>query len=569
MVDEEKINVVLCWHMHQPEYRDTCGNYQLPWTYLHAIKDYVDMAAILEENPEARAVINFVPILLEQIADYADQVATFLKSGKCIRDPLLAALDMPSLPVTEEERKFLIKACLRANRERLIDSFPPFKRLADMAVVFIEKPASMVYLDEQFLVDIMVWYHIAWLGETVRRNDTRVKALIKKGGMFSLKDRRQLLEIINELLGNIINRYRALEQRGQIELSMTPYAHPMAPLLIDFGSARESLPDSPLPRAENYPGGAERVHWHVKEGFKIFKHFFGIAPKGCWPAEGGISDSMLEVFSEFDISWIASGQNVFQNSIAKSKKIKADPEDQTLHSIYRYNKGPACYFRDDGLSDLIGFTYADWHGDDAVANFVHHLENIADHSKDKKNCVVSIILDGENAWEYYPNNGYYFLSALYKQLAEHPRINLTTFSDCLDNNIKVNTLPAVTAGSWVHGTFATWMGNEDKNKGWDLLCEAKLAFDKAFADGNLSSAQKKNAMHQLAICEGSDWFWWFGDYNPSESVSDFDHLYRMHLSSLYQMIGQDPPENLTHIISHGGGRPQKGGVMRAGQAETS
>jgi alpha-amylase/alpha-mannosidase (GH57 family) len=237
-----------------------------------------------------------------------------------------------------------------------------------------------------------------------------------------------------------------------------------------------------------------------------------------------------------------------------------------LHRAHRLeNKGPACFFRDDGLSDLIGFTYSSWHADDAANNLITHLETIANGYDGDNNRVVSIILDGENAWEYYPENGYHFLTALYKKLSEHPRLNLTTFSDCLENMTNVHALPSMVAGSWVHGTFSTWIGNVDKNRGWDLLCEAKHAFDSVVASGKLPPEHLEIAYRQLAVCEGSDWFWWFGDYNPAESVSNFEHLFRLHLSSLYQLIGKEAPESLTQVISHGSGSPVQGGVMRTGQ----
>ena len=222
----------------------------------------------------------------------------------------------------------------------------------------------------------------------------------------------------------------------------------------------------------------------------------------------------------------------------------------------------ACFFRDDSLSDLIGFTYATWHADDAVANFVQHLENIADCCQDHPDHVVSIILDGENAWEYYPDNGYYFLSALYRRLSTHPRLALTTFSDYLKHRAP-QPLKSLVAGSWVYGTFSTWIGDPDKNRGWDMLVDAKQAFDEAAP--KLSAAQRAAATRQLAICEGSDWFWWFGDYNPAASVRAFDRLYRAKLKQLYRLLGLDAPAALDQPISAGGGTAEGGGTMRRGQ----
>ena len=179
---------------------------------------------------------------------------------------------------------------------------------------------------------------------------------------------------------------------------------------------------------------------------------------------------------------------------------------------------------------------------------------------------MPIILDGENAWEHYPENGYYFLSGLYGRLSDHPKMKLATFSSCLEEGAQVGRLSALVAGSWVYGTFTTWIGDNDKNRGWDLLCKAKQTYDATLAAGKLNDDQVTAATQQLAVCEGSDWFWWFGDYNPADAVSEFEHLYRVHLGNLYQILGVKPPDILAQIISHGGGQPVHGGAMRPGQA---
>lgn len=578
-VSKNPLKVVLCWHMHQPQYCDLIsGEYQLPWTYLHGIKDYVDMAAHIEAVPGARAVINFAPILLDQIADYAVQIQGFLQNTHAIRDPLLAALVQPALPADPDQLLILIKACLRVNAKRVINRFPAYRQLADMAMWITSKPESLVYLNDQFMGDLLVWYHLAWMGETVRREDQRVKELMAKCSGYSLHDRRLLLEIMGELLAGIIGRYAALAKSGQVELSVTPYAHPIVPLLLDLQSAREAMPDVPLPHIAQYPGGEARAHWHIKKGLETFAHHFGVTPQGCWPSEGGVSTAAVKLLGESGFRWVASGGSVMHHSVAYSKaalalaphrNVTAEPilgihHPYRLESLLPQNK-VACFFRDDGLSDLIGFTYSDWHADDAVANLIHHLENISAASA-ATDSVVSIILDGENAWEYYPENGYYFLSALYRRLAEHPGIALTTFSACLDDEkVTVRQMSDLVAGSWVYGTFSTWIGSPDKNRGWGMLSDAKRAFDKVVASKKMTAVQLARAEQQLAICEGSDWFWWFGDYNPADTVSDFERLYRRHLANLYQMLNVDPPEYLSRALSHGGGAPQMGGVMRPGQ----
>jgi len=557
------VNVVLYWHMHQPEYRDLRnGEYHLPWTYLHTTKDYVDMVAHLENNPDARAVINFAPVLLEQIDDYAQQLNGYLHHGKALRDPLLSALADPVLSLDHEKRLHIIKACLRANKERLIERFDAFNTLALMAEDALNNSATLTYYSEQYFIDLLVWYHLSWMAETVRLTDTRIKKLTKKAQHFNVHDRHTLIEVIAELINGVIGRYRVLAEEGRVELSMTPYAHPIMPLLIDIESAEQAMPDAELPLASEYPDGVERSLWHMKKGIEVFKHFFGFEPKGCWPSEGSISAETIELIAETGIKWLASGGMVLNNSLDKSNISSTG----CIHESYQYrDKNVACFFRDDGLSDLIGFKYSDWHADDAVANLVHNLESIAKSCANKPNAIVSIILDGENAWEYYPQNGYHFISALYEKLAQNKLVNLTTYSEYLETHTEHKQLNEIVAGSWVYGTFSTWIGEKDKNRAWDMLVEAKQTYDRVTKLGILSAEQLNAAEMQLATCESSDWFWWFGEYNSAESVTAFDEQFRLHLSNLYQLLKTEAPDYLTMAFSFGSGDPAMGGAMLPGQ----
>ena len=558
------LKVVLCWHMHQPYYFDhAAGEFQLPWSYLHAIKDYQDMAAILEATPGARAVINFAPTLLEQLDRYDQELQHHLQRGGALSDPLLAALAGAALPTEPAQREQLLAACLKINQERLMARFPLFRQLGEIALMVQQQPLLLHYLEDQLLIDLLVWYHLAWIGETIRRDDQRIQQLMARGRDYTLADRQLLVTVISEIMASLLPRYRALAESGRIELSMTPYAHPIVPLLLDFNSAHETQPQAPLPRATHYPGGAERAQWHIDEGRKLFRHYFGQAPAGCWPAEGGISEAALALYERAGFHWVASGESVLHHSLQRGHV----QQPHCIHRPYRYGEGKLnCFFRDDGLSDLIGFTYANWHGDDAVNNLIHHLENIASACRHDPDRVVPIILDGENAWEYYPENGYHFLTALYRRLADHPSLQLTTFSDALASGIKSLALPHICAGSWVYGSFSTWIGDPEKNRAWDLLVEAKQLFDRVRATGRLKGRRLHRVARQLAICEGSDWFWWFGDYNPAGSVRDFDRLYRLQLAELYRLLEEPIPAAIGEVISHGGSAAtEAGGVMRRGR----
>ncbi len=568
MVSETKTPVVLCWHMHQPSYQDMrTGQFLFPWVYLHTIKDYSDMAAHLEREPEARAVVNFAPILLEQIESYLVQIEQWRHGAGEIGDPLLAALVADELPEPGTPAFLgLIEKCLRANPERIISRYPAFTRLAELADVYRQKPEVQRYISSRFLSDLLVWYHLGWMGETIRRKEHCIQSLQEKSHNFTLDDRRALLDVIFDVLSGIGPRYRHLAQKGQVELSVSPYTHAMLPLLMELECAREAMPDIVLPAHSHYPGGKERAEWQLQQAKTVFQRFFGIEPTGCWASEGGLSQATLGLLDNQGFRWTASGDSVYHNSLKLAQKTNPDLPDAGIHQPYAFGDSTvSVFFRDDGLSDLIGFTYADWHAKDAVGDLVHHMENIARQSKGRSRQVISVIMDGENAWEYYPENGFHFLDELYRVLAHHPKLQLTTYSELVADPVaEPDRLPHLVAGSWIYGTFSTWIGDPDKNRAWDLLCEAKVHYDRVMDNGNLRSEQQESARQQLAICEGSDWFWWFGDYNPAQIVSDFEHLYRRHLVNLYEQIEYPAPPSVFQQLSQGSGEPARGGTMRHG-----
>ncbi len=571
------VDLVLVWHMHQPDYRDQAsGEFVLPWVYLHAIKDYTDMAWHLERQQGMRAVINWVPVLLDQIEDYADQ----FESGK-LRDPLLRLLVRDAAqPLTGPERVLLARRCLDPALLHIIARYPSYKRLYDLyRTLEAQGPAAPSYLSDQFYFDALTWFHLAWTGETVRREFELVTRLIALGEQFALQQRQALFALIGEQVRGVIGRYVRLASDGRVELSTTPHNHPLAPLLLDFKSAREAVAEAPLPESPEYPGGRARALAHLRSALESHARRFGAAPQGLWPAEGSVSEAFLGVLGGNGLGWAASGEQVLVNSLAAAGRADA-PRAHFLYRPYRMDAAPelTLFFRDDGLSDRIGFEYQKWHGSDAAANFVGELERIAAQAPQGERPLVSVILDGENAWEHYAYNGFYFLSSLYQALETHACIRPTTYAAFLRETsgkraalsgaspAAAHRLERLVAGSWVYGNFATWIGSADKNRAWDLLCEAKQSFDLVCASGRLDAARRVAAERQLADCEGSDWFWWFGEYNLETSVASFDQLFRAKLGNLYRLLDLPAPAALGVAISQGHGAPEGGGSMRRGGA---
>ncbi len=543
----QSVDLAFLWHMHQPDYRHPeTGLFVLPWVLLHSIKDYADMAGHLERHPHIRCTVNFVPVLLDQIEDYADQF-----DRQIWRDPLLAVTASGRADATE--RAWLLDMAFRGHAATLIEPFAPYRRLRDIRD-FMQQcgRACEAYLGDAYFSDLACWMLLAWTGETLRRDSQALRRLMAQGEGFDADDRRMLLATLGEVVRGIVPRYRDLAAQRQIELSCTPSHHPLAPLMLDFESAREAWPDCRLPSAPNYPGGRTRVAAHLEQARESHTRRFGQPPAGLWPAEGALSTAFLGQIGEVGFTWAATSQSVLRNSLGS----EASP-----HRPWRSPDGTlTLFFRDEKLSDLIGFEYSRWHGRDAARHLIAELESMAVQSP---GALVPVFLDGENAWEYYPYNGWYFFDDLYTLLATHARIRTLTLSECATAHA-AQRLPMnrFTAGSWVFGTFSTWVGHPDKNRAWDLLCEAKSSADRVLAQPNLAENRRTAILERLSICESSDWFWWFGGDNSPHSVACFDRLFRDNLRALYGLLDLPAPRRLEEPISRGGRDAEVGGTMR-------
>lgn len=555
---DDPLDLVFLWHMHQPDYRDRAADrYVLPWTYLHGIKDYTDMADHLERHPGIRAVVNFVPILLDQLDDYARQI----ESG-ALRDPLLQLLATDDFEtLSPAQREYALQACFRSNHHHMLEPFAPYRRLRDLQALVGTSDASPAYLSGRYYSDLVTWYHLVWFGESVRRHHPWLVTLIDKGAGYTLDDRRRLLRLVGSEITALTTRYRALAERGQIEISTTPYAHPLGPLFYDFGAARDALPDLPLPTADRYPGGPQRFRLHCERARESHTLRFDAPPHGAWPAEGAVSRDVLLEFGRQGFAWAASGEAVLANTLRRAGREYLRMRD--LYRPWRDDSGVTICFRDDRLSDLIGFEYSRWDAYDAARHFVGELAAVRAATPAGERPLVCVALDGENAWEYYPYNGYYFFEALYTELAKASFIRTTTFEQVLHDRFhdgRRAPLPPLCAGSWVYGTLTTWIGEADKNRAWDLLCAAKQCHDER-APG-CSAEARARAEELLYACEGSDWFWWFGDSNAAISVMNFEQLLRTNLRALYAVLGVSPPAALAEPISHGSHEATDAGTMR-------
>jgi alpha-amylase/alpha-mannosidase (GH57 family) len=544
----DPLYVTLLWHMHQPFYKDPVqGEYILPWTYLHAIKDYYDMPAIVDQTPGAKVVFNLVPSLLEQIEDYAQGTA---------QDPFLVRARMSPADMNEEERIFVLENFFSANRQRMID---PHKRYLELYCLSGDGAGGATRdrlraLGDQELLDLQVWFYLSWTGESARRRFPEFRELIRKGKNFSASDKLLLFETQRALLAEIIPLYKKLHDEGKAELSVTPYFHPILPLLCDSRSAQVAMPKVTLPTQQfRHP---EDARSQVARGIAGFEKYFGFTPKGLWPSEGALSDDVLAILVEQGFSWTASDEWVLSKSLPKG--LGRDREAlYRPYSFHRDSREIALFFRDHGLSDLIGFTYSQWDAERAVGDFVAKLKEVRQRAHGSR--VVPVVLDGENAWEYYQDNGHPFLSRLYRTLAETPGLVPATFSEVLERVPERRALTHVHPGSWINANYGIWIGHPEENLGWDYLAKARAAALEqspavaALLAGDGAGSEDADETAQL-ICkslyaaEGSDWFWWYGDDHFSPHSASFDLLFRRHLMNVYRLLGLTVPRELYEPI---------------------
>jgi alpha-amylase/alpha-mannosidase (GH57 family) len=536
------MRVVMLWHLHQPEYRID-GRFMRPWVYLHALAGYSEMAARLESCAAMRAVVNLTPVLLDQLDDYADRLNRWNRRGTAIGDALLDAL--VEAPPAGPLRASVVHTCLSALGGPRAKRQPRYQALAQQA-----SRHEAATLPDALFNDLLVWFHLAWLGESLR-NDRRAKMLFELGAGFGVVERGALLELIADTVRRVIPRWRALADEHRVELSTSPFHHPLCPLLLDFASARDRAPSTELPAAP-YPGGEQRLRWHLDAGLDRFESLLGRRATGCWPPEAALSDATLCALGDGGLAWTASSRSVLDATFAHHATSDRNPCRLFRHS----GAGIFCAFRDDGLSDRIGFEYQHWQPADAVRDLIQHLETIA---REPHRTLVLIALDGENPWEYYPDEGSAFLQGYYEALCSHPTLRPATMQDCMrELAAEASPLPALRAGSWVHGELLTWIGHPEKNHAWEMLIEAKRRYDE--------SGRMEPALQQLlGACEGSDWFWWPGIHNPSPAVAQFDELFRGHLSALYRALALHPPAALSQSFATGVGHAvSAGGTMQRG-----
>ncbi len=543
--------------MHQPQYRDPAtGRYLLPWTRLHALKDYWGMVKILEEFPRVHATFNFVPLLAEQIEEYV--------AGR-FQEPWFDIAFAPAESLQPEQKREAIERAFQVN-ENFINRWPRFAELAaQMRSGGAE--ACVAHWAIRDWRDLQLLSQLAWMDEEYLAKDPVVRALSEKGKNFTEEDKVALLEKQQELLAAVLPEYRLAAVRGQIEISTTPYYHPILPLLCDTDIARVSNPHTPLPHPSfRHPEDARE---HLLRARKFHERVFGKAPTGLWPSEGSVSDQALEIAADLGFQWFATDEGVLGRTRNTGfwRDGSGYPENgPDLYTPWRLDlqgKHLTGFFRDHYLSDLVGFVYSRMGAESAAEDWHRRIRAIGDREPHGRTATVSVVLDGENAWEYYPGNGREFLRRFYRRIEEDPEIHVLTMSEAIQAVPNPPRLQGIFPASWIGANFDVWIGHSEDVRAWDLLHDAREAYERAKArhaqDPSAGSGdwviREQRAYESVLAAEGSDWCWWYGPEHSSANDPEFDILYRKHLTEIYNALGEPAPDALAHPIKRS---PERG-----------
>ena len=548
-----QVRVVLLWHQHQPFYKDlVTGRYRLPWTRLHALKDYYGMVKLLDEFPRVHQTFNLVPSLIWQIQDYV--------SGEA-QDPFLQVASRPAKDLTQEERRFALQYLFQAHPANVIGRYPRYRELFEKLRSAGSSPenAEKYFLPQDF-TDLQVLSQIGWFDEFFLE-EKDIAELIRKGRNYSLEDQRLVITRERELMARVLPAHADAARKGLVEISTSPYYHPILPLVCDTQMGAVSSPGLPLP--QNRYRHPEDAREQLLRGLDLHEKVFGARPTGVWPSEGSVSEEVLGIAQKLGVKWMATDEGVLGRSqgifFARDGDgfLNSDLAHR-LYTIYRYeNAGTEMnlLFRDHTLSDLIGFVYSGMPPQDAANNLVTKIRDSARPLiQSGHDAIIPIFLDGENAWEYYPKSGREFLRRFYDALQKDPGMEAVTVTEAIMRHKNKGQLKSLVPGSWINANFNVWIGAPEDNKAWDYLYAARNFY--AQAAGGASEEQRKLAWEEILIAEGSDWNGWYGPEHHSANDRDFDELYRKHLSNAYQALGGTPPDYLSQPITAEMGRPE-------------
>jgi alpha-amylase/alpha-mannosidase (GH57 family) len=543
----EPLYVAFIWNQHQPLYKDPLkGEYQLPWVRLHGSKDYYQMAAYLKTYPNIHQTFNLTPSLILQIQDYAQGAQDQYRK--------LSGIEPKKLQ--NEDKNFILKHFFSVPRAAKTG------RILELE----NQVTTHQELNPQELLDLQLLFNLAWIDPSLIKADARLSALKRRDRNFNLKNKNYVLDYQAKIMQAILSLHKTLARKGKLELIITPYYHPILPLLINSQCALRCTPEAPMPNV--IFAHPEDAVAQVQKAQKQHRDVFGTTAKGLWPSEEAVSEETIPLLARQNLSWIVTDESILSKTLQVPLRgktrvptkeessrlyVTGTASSELLHPEILYqpykvtiqNQSLTVLFRDEYLSDLIGFEYSKYTGEKAAQDLLARLHHIKETLKGSQPHLVTLALDGENAWEFYPEEKEVFFKTLYENLNHNPEIKLVTVSEYLKAHPPVNTLTHLATGSWNMGNLERWIGSPSKNKVWELLTEVRKTL--ITEQNKVDSTNKNKAWEAFYAAEGSDFPWWL-DSQPYEQAEPFDELFRLHLSNVYKFMKLEVPAFLKESI---------------------
>ncbi len=549
---QKKLSIAFIWHMHQPNYQaQPQGIRLMPWTRLHAIKDYLDMLLFLDKFPSLKLNFNLVPALIDTIEDYANNGAHDIHSRLTVT---------PIAELSDDDKQYILNYFFDANYANLIAHHSYYSSLYQKR--YLKEDVDINDFSDQEYSDIMGWYNLIWFDPIWKNVYPEIGQLVQKEQNFTLEDREMIIDIQRRIISKIIPSFKKYQEDGKIEITTSPYYHPILPLMFDMGVAKKSTVRYPLPETKN--SMADDAKMQIKMALDKMEETFGKRPIGLWPSEHCVSPKTLDAFSELGIKWTISDEGILANSIKKEfvrdfKGFLEDPYE--LCNVYNYeskNGDINIVFRDSVIPNLISFEYP--HHDSVAAasdlySRIKTVQNKLQNSPDKEH-LLTIAMDGENSWESYSHDGAQFLETLYKLISRDKTLSTVLVSDYIDTSANFKKLNTLASGSWINRDFQLWVAEPTKNLAWKYLSRTYLDL-KEFEKEGIAPELLAIAKNELYIAEGSDWFWWYGEPNDSGQDHIFDYLFREHLKNIYLLLDKKIPKYLESPLISFIGKPSR------------
>jgi alpha-amylase/alpha-mannosidase (GH57 family) len=525
-------DVLFLWHMHQPYYvNPLTKTAMMPWVRLHAVKGYLDMIDMVRRHPDLRASFNFTPVLLKQLLEL---------SGGEVSDLWEQWSRKPAEELSDFEKARILENFFKIHWDNLIMPFPRYRQLLELRgrnYDLSSLPESIHHFTAEDYRDLQTWFNLAWCGFSALKRYPELAELRRKGSGFTEEEKNRVLDIHHEIVAMIPGLYRKAQDAGQIEITTTPFFHPIMPLVYDTDLAKRCMPGRTLPPRFSAP---DDVRAHLRLAQEQHAAVFGRPARGVWPSEGSVCPEILPLLKEAGLDYFCTDEGVLFRGLADEGRAADHLELFQVWACEHDGVRVHGLFRERPLSDFIGFNAARNSAQSAADHLRHHLEHLDTVAVTDQPCVL-LALDGENAWESFADGGEQFLELLYTGILKSTRLRTRRLQDSVDEVASAPVVKRIHTGSWINSDFDIWIGDPEENKAWEWIGKTRDFLVARTAEAGTDPETAARAWMEIYAAEGSDWFWWYGPDFQTDCDFLFDELFRTHLQNVYRILGAEPP----------------------------